>query len=423
MVATIAFGMGINKPDVRFVFHYDLPRTLESYYQESGRAGRDGEDAKTVLFFSAGDINKLEYLIKQKNDPQEQLVARQQLKQVIDYAEGNSCRRQIILRYFGEKFSGNCGKCDNCINPKPIEDWTIEAQKFLSCIARTNEKFGTTHVIEVLLGARTKKIEQYGHHLLSTYGIGKDRSKDEWKNLARSLLNQDLLDESNDAYRILKLNKLSWEILRKQRSVAIAVNSPSLPELQTHNNAIEIEMLFDRLRVLRKQIADLHSVAPYVIFADSSLKLMAQIKPQNLDEFAKISGVGTHKLKNYGEQFISEIRAFCYEHQLPVSLPGKTHNLTFQFYQQGLDVEQIAQERGLSITTIYGHLSDLIEMDRPIDINRFVIPIKQELINNAIAKLGPDSLKILKETLGEGFTYEEIKLVRACWRRNLSQAQ
>jgi ATP-dependent DNA helicase RecQ len=419
MVATIAFGMGINKPDVRFVFHYDLPRSLESFYQESGRAGRDGEIAKSILFFGFGDLKKIDYMIEQKPDETEQRIARQQLRQVVDYAEGTDCRRTILLRYFGEKFRGNCGKCDNCLNPKPVEDWTIEAQKFLSCVARCQEKFGMIHIIDVLRGSRKKRIEQYGHHLLSTYGIGKDKTLDEWKNLGRSLLHQGLVAETNDGYPILKLNKRSWEILRKQRSVQIAIKKTSLANSVGEYNPrkAEAEILGDRLKLLRKQIADHQSVPPYVIFADSSLKLMAQLQPQTLAEFSRISGVNSHKLKQYGEQFVSVIREFCQSQKLPNPLPSASQMITLQLHQQGLTIEEIAKERSLAVSTISNHLSELIQMNQPVALNRLVTPDKQKVIIEVINKIGLDTLKPLKEYLGDDYSYEEIRIVRA-WYLN-----
>lgn len=470
LVATIAFGMGVGKPDVRSVIHYDLPRNLEGYYQESGRAGRDGLSAECILFFSHGDRAKLEYLIAQRfngdggapfadvsgtqgfNGDQEApfvgdlaAIARQQLQQVVAYAESSVCRRRILLAYFGETLEAeNCGNCDNCLRPATTEDRTLDARKFLYCIAKTQQRFGMHYIVDVLRGANTQKIRDFGHDQLPIYGTGKHRGADEWMHLARALMHQGLLSQTTDGRPVLKLNPLSMEVLRKERSVEIAVLSTptrtpqGVPTQQgktrsTPDLAPEEEGLFQHLRNFRKKIADEQGVPPYVIFQDMSLQAMAQQRPQSRAHFANLPGVGSRKLEAYFTVFTNEIRIYCESHNLDMGLepedePEKetvpsvninapTRRLTLELYRQGLSIAEIARERNLTQGTVASHLAELIEAGEDVDVERLIPVERQKIIADAWQQVGGNALRPVKDLLGEEYSYDEIRLVRAIMRQ------
>jgi ATP-dependent DNA helicase RecQ len=317
--ATIAFGMGINKPNVRWIIHHDLPKNVEGYYQETGRAGRDGLPGDCLLLFSAGDIAKQTHFLDEITDPQEQQIARAQLRKIVHYAENSACRRAELLEYFGEKFPlDNCGACDNCAEPRETYDGTIVAQKFLSCVYRIaqNSRFsvGMNHITEVLTGADTDKIRRWGHDRLTTYGIGKELSRPQWCSVGRELMRLGYVTVAEGEFATLELTGEGMAVLKARTPITLT-KSMDLPKAKrtTARREGDIacdEILFDRLRTLRKKLADERRLPAYIVFGDTTLRAMARYYPETVRQMEGIPGVGEKKRAEFGEVFADEIASY-----------------------------------------------------------------------------------------------------------------
>jgi ATP-dependent DNA helicase RecQ len=324
--ATIAFGMGINKSNVRFVIHRDLPKNIEGYYQETGRAGRDGLPSECLLLFNAGDVVKYSRFIDEKPSDTEKKIAREQLNQIVHYAESAECRRAHLLRYFSETFPNpNCGACDNCLAPRERWDATIPSQKFLSCVYRIRERsgfgFGLAHVVEVLLGAKKEKIRQLGHDQLSTYGIGKDLAREEWQAVGRELIRLGYLRQNVERMNVLDLTEEGHAALKNRTAIHLTKQTIQKKKAKLSGEIKCDEELFEELRTLRRKIADGRAVPAYVIFSDATLRHIAREYPTDFQQFGSIPGVGSQKLSEFGEAFTTIVREYLSTHnKKPYSL-------------------------------------------------------------------------------------------------------
>ncbi len=331
MVATIAFGMGIDKPNVRFVVHADLPSNLERYYQETGRAGRDGLNSECILLFSLGDKEKVKFFIDQKTNIREREISYAQLKTMLKYAQLNSCRRIELLSYFGEHFTPqNCYSCDNCLTPKEKFDGTELAQKVLSCIYRVGERFGTRYISDILTGKASKQIKQNNHTNLSTFGIIKDHHQNQLQTYIQELIHLGFIYQTDGQYPTLRLTDRSWTVLRKKQFVELTKLAEK-PRRIIHHTAEDNydQELFDKLRKTRKSLAEKQNLPPYVIFSDATLKELSSVLPQTKDQFSKIRGVGEHKLEKYADVFLKEIKKYELANLPNIqTYPSKPHYLS-----------------------------------------------------------------------------------------------
>ena len=417
ITATIAFGMGIDKPNIRLVVHYTFPKSLEGYYQEVGRAGRDGLPAECVMFYTYADMRKHEYFLNDITDENLKRQIERKLREVIEYTELNSCRRKYLLEYFGEKYeSENCGGCDSCLAKKETFDATIVTQKILSAIIRTGARFGANYIIDVLKGKNTKQIRERRHNALSVYGIVEDFSDGQLKEIIKSLMSVGILAKAPGDYPILIITNKGKIFLNKKEKL-------ELPKLMEDNFDDELkvkgdfncdEILFNKLRALRKKIAEKLNVPPFVIFSDVSLREMAYYFPVDENSFLKITGAGEQKVKNFGNEFLREINKYARGNNLqPKEFPSirrrkkerklrsassGTYQITREFLEKKIPIADIAKTRGLAEDTIVSHIEKMSASGQNLDIE-YLKPQPEifDEIKTAFEKRGTETLSPVYE--------------------------
>ncbi len=435
IVATVAFGMGIDKPDVRFVIHHDMPQNIESYYQQIGRAGRDGLRSDCLLLYSHSDRQKINYFINQK-EGEEKKVAKKHLEDLIDYLLTDECRRIPLMDYFGETYGNeNCGMCDNCISMKDeMEDLTVAAQKFLSCIVRTDERYGATHITDILRGSKAKKVLENNHDKLSTYGIGKEFSKDQWVQLSRLLVRKDYL-KKDPQYGSLILTDAARKVLKDEQRVTgvldrtqTAINGSAASRTSTDVENRYDDNLFEELRKVRKELAVQQDVPPYVIFPDTTLMEMSFYFPQSPESLSSIYGVGDLKQKKYGPEFLSAIKAYCDENNIEErdrdirkkkkkKSSSKKHQQIGSDYNNGKSLNHLAEEHGVKMPTILKHLKTYFEEGNELRQDGILeaTGLSQRKVDEVIKsmdKVGPELLKPVYENLDKSVDYSELRMMQ-----------
>ena len=408
--ATIAFGMGIDKSNVRWVIHYNMPKNLEGYYQEIGRAGRDGLPSSTLLFHSYADVVQLQKFAEGSGNSEVQLAKLERMKQ---YSEALSCRRRILLSYFGEVISKDCGNCDVCKNPPEFFDGTLLAQKALSTIFRLREQEPVSMVIDVLRGAQNAQVLEKGYQQLTTYGIAQDVSWRDWQQYMIQLINMGYVEIAFHDQNKLRLTSLAKNVLFEGEKVLLAeVIQAELRKEQTVAEKTSENTLFERLRKLRLELSKDEGIPAYLIFNDATLKEMEKERPMTDEDFMQISGVGRQKMQNYGYRFIKEIIAYGKEkREKKARKKGNTYKETFKLYKEGMTIEEMAQTRNLAPTTIFSHLSKLYDSGEGVDLKKFISEGDLEAVKKAKSKLdNPDALKPYFEHFQEEMDYGTIRM-------------